>query len=42
VWHQKDPVDDFLHNRLNNRLNEMYERRRRLIRYMFKKENKLD
>jgi len=31
-----------LQRRLNNRLGEMTDRRRRLIKYMFKKENKLD
>ena len=49
VWHLPDlqetaaaNSDCPLQNRLNNRLNEMTDRRRRLIKYMFKKENKLD
>lgn len=49
VWHLPDlqetaaaNTDCPLQNRLNNRLNEMTDRRRRLIKYMFKKENKLD
>ena len=31
-----------MQTRLNNRLSEMTDRRRRLIKYMFKKDNKLD
>jgi len=31
-----------LQRRLSNRLAEMTDRRRRLIKYMFKKESKLD
>ncbi len=46
VWHCKDPKDTnknaFTWQRLEGRLNEMLERRRRLIKYMFKKEGKLD
>ena len=49
VWHlpdlqeaQKNATDCPIQSRLNNRLNEMTDRRRRLIKYMFKKENKLD
>ena len=48
VWHmpdvQKEGASQFnsplLMERLGNRLNEMTDRRRRLIKYMFKKENK--
>jgi len=49
VWHLPDlqeavaaSSDSPMQNRLSNRLNEMTDRRRRLIKYMFKKENKLD
>ena len=49
VWHlpdlseaQVNNSDTRVQSRLNNRLNEMTDRRRRLIKYMFKKENKLD
>lgn len=49
VWHLPDLKDSQTNNsdapvqaRLNNRLSEMTDRRRRLIKYMFKKENKLD
>ena len=31
-----------MQRRLSNRLNEMTDRRRRLIKYMFKKEGRLD
>lgn len=33
---------DVLKSRLNNRLGEMQDRRRRLIKYTFKKENRLN
>ena len=49
VWHLPDMQEAMVANisspmqaRLSNRLNEMTDRRRRLIKYMFKKENKLD
>ena len=49
VWHLPDLGEAQTTNnekpvqsRLSNRLNEMTDRRRRLIKYMFKKENKLD
>ena len=34
--------NDFIKKRLSNRLSEMNDRRRRLIKYMFKKENRID
>jgi hypothetical protein len=50
VWHSPDVTEssgsamnqDVLQMRLNNRLSEMTDRRRRLIKYMFKKEERLD
>jgi len=46
VWHCKDRKDNTgsltLWQRLEGRLNEMLERRRRLIKYLFKKEKRLD
>ena len=53
VWHSQDPVanDKIKHGqryqtpywvRLQGRLNEMQERRRRLIKYLYKKEGKLN
>lgn len=49
VWHLPDLQENQMSNcvspmqtRLNNRLSEMTDRRRRLIKYMFKKDNKLD
>lgn len=48
VWHLPDKTDTDnpntgrLPTRLQNRLGEMTDRRRRLIKYMFKKENRLD
>jgi len=50
VWHLADQTEssgsalnqDLLHMRLSNRLGEMTDRRRRLIKYMFKKEEKMD
>lgn len=50
VWHMPDvngqeadgASGNQMHRRLTNRLGEMTDRRRRLIKYMFKKENKLD
>jgi hypothetical protein len=45
VWHCKDRKDTGhlnLWQRLEGRLNEMLERRRRLIKYLFKKEKRLD
>lgn len=52
VWHSQDPVtnEKIKHGqryqtpfwiRLQGRLNEMQERRRRLIKYLYKKEGKL-
>lgn len=47
IWHQPDQLnpessDSSLRLRLTNRLQEMTERRRRLIKYIYKKEEKLD
>lgn len=53
VWHSQDPIasDKIKHGqryqtpfwvRLQGRLNEMQERRRRLIKYLYKKEGKLN
>lgn len=50
VWHSADVTEssgsalnrELLQMRLRNRLSEMTDRRRRLIKYMFKKEDKLD
>lgn len=53
MWHSQDPVanDKIKHGqryqtpywvRLQGRLNEMQERRRRLIKYLYKKEGKLN
>lgn len=50
VWHSPDVTESsgsaqnqgLLSMRLNNRLAEMTDRRRRLIKYMFKKEDKLE
>lgn len=49
VWHMPDVQDkqtsgdsNLMGQRLKNRLSEMTDRRRRLIKYMFKKESKLD
>jgi signal-transduction protein with cAMP-binding, CBS, and nucleotidyltransferase domain len=42
VWHQKVEGEKRLFEKMEQRLNEMVERRRRLIKYMFKKEDKLD
>jgi hypothetical protein len=50
VWHSPDVTEssgsagnqDVLQMRLSNRLGEMTDRRRRLIKYMFKKDDKLD
>jgi hypothetical protein len=42
VWHQKDVTSNKLGVRMEVRLTEMYDRRRRLIKYMFKKEGKLE
>lgn len=53
VWHSQDPVtgEKIKHGqryqtpfwvRLQGRLNEMQERRRRLIKYLYKKEGKLN
>jgi hypothetical protein len=50
VWHSQDPDDKIRQGqkyvtpfwvRLQGRLNEMQERRRRLIKYLYKKEGKL-
>lgn len=47
VWHSQDktkiegPMISII-ERLEGRLNEMQERRRRLIKYLYKKEGKLD
>ena len=47
VWHSQDrrkvegPMTSLI-ERLEGRLNEMQERRRRLIKYLYKKEGKLD
>lgn len=47
VWHSQDrrkvegPMTSII-ERLEGRLNEMQERRRRLIKYLYKKEGKLD
>ncbi len=41
VWHSKDAQTGELSTRLSERLSEMLERRRRLIKYLFKKENNL-
>lgn len=51
VWHmpdlgangqEADTAQNQMQRRLGNRLGEMTDRRRRLIKYMFKKEGKLD
>lgn len=47
VWHQPDMVDGEglpaqMPQRLGNRLTEMTDRRRRLIKYMFKKEGRIE
>ena len=51
VWHmpdqkpngqEADTVQNQLQRRLTNRLGEMTDRRRRLIKYMYKKEDRLD
>ena len=51
VWHmpdqkpngqEADTGSNMMHRRLANRLSEMTDRRRRLIKYMFKKESRLD
>ena len=48
VWHMPDLPEkntyesNVMQQRLRNRLSEMTDRRRRLIKYMFKKESKLD
>ena len=50
VWHMPDPNSqeaadtgpDQMHRRLSNRLGEMTDRRRRLIKYTYKKDGKLD
>lgn len=50
VWHSPDVTEssgsaqnqDLVQMRLSNRLGEMTDRRRRLIKYMFKKDDKLD
>ena len=51
VWHMPDQMPNGqeadtgcyqMHKRLSNRLSEMTDRRRRLIRYNFKKEGKID
>jgi len=46
VWHCKDKKETSAQlnivQRLEGRLNEMLERRRRLIKYLFKKEKRLD
>lgn len=42
VWHQKVDQGKRVFEKMEGRLNEMKERRRRLIKYMFKKEDKLD
>ena len=53
VWHMPDTTSsngqeadcggqNSMQRRLNNRLSEMTDRRRRLIKYMFKKESRLD
>jgi len=45
VWHQPDQInpqtEQALKLRMQNRLNEMTDRRRRLIKYIFKKESRL-
>ena len=47
VWHSQDrrkvegPLTGII-DRLEGRLHEMQERRRRLIKYLYKKEGKLD
>ena len=51
VWHmpdqkpngqEADTGSNMMYRRLANRLSEMTDRRRRLIKYMFKKESRLD
>jgi hypothetical protein len=47
VWHSQDKrkpegLAAGINERLEGRLNEMQERRRRLIKYLYKKEGKLD
>ncbi len=48
MWHKKDVdqnaigEDNYTWQKLEVRLNEMLERRRRLIKYMFKKEGKVE
>ena len=51
VWHmadqtpngqEADTVQNQIQKRLTNRLSEMTDRRRRLIKYMFKKEGRID
>ena len=39
---EADTVQNQIQKRLTNRLSEMTDRRRRLIKYMFKKENRID
>mgnify|MGYP000235827678 CR=1 FL=1 len=46
VWHMPDAAptegENVMERRLANRLTEMMDRRRRLIKYMFKKDNKIE
>ena len=42
VWHSKDPQGASYTERIETRLTEMVERRRRLIKYMHKKEGKTE
>lgn len=42
MWHSKDSTEKGLIWRVENRHNEMQERRRRLLKYMYKKEGRLD
>ena len=39
---EADTVQNQIQKRLTNRLSEMTDRRRRLIKYMFKKEGRID
>mmetsp|Transcript_28639 Transcript_28639/g.27638 ORF Transcript_28639/g.27638 Transcript_28639/m.27638 type:complete len:93 (-) Transcript_28639:521-799(-) len=42
VWHQQDFVNTRFASRIEVRLQEMFERRRRLIKYMFKKDGRIE
>lgn len=42
VWHTKDNQKGLYAARLEGRLSEMQDRRKRLIKYLYKKEGKMD